>query len=182
MSPSKDNCEACGAPAGGGLICEHCGKPASHLAGRAEENRALDEYHNLLQQRDPRDQRNWLLNSGFLPDNKEVLIEAGIQCLPLLQNMSIYEAAAWRLTAVITKLELMHGDQQALRAAEDFRARIKEYKAQKRKDDLLGVGCMLLILAVVIGVGWWLVWDFGPTVAVPIIVVILVVIAWLILK
>src|SRR3712207_4861855 len=112
MNPLNGSCDSCGAPCKG-LICEHCGKPTAHLADATEENRALDEYHHLLQRLTPEDQRGWLLTSGFMPDNKEVLIEAGIQCLPLLQNMSISDAAASRLEAIITKLKLLHDDHQA---------------------------------------------------------------------
>src|SRR5918997_288527 len=126
MNQSKANCDSCGAPIQG-LICEHCGKPTAHLANAAEENRALDEYHRLLQNLKPEEQRNWLA-SGFIPDNKEVLIEAGIYCLPLLKTMSVYDAAAERLEAVIVKLKLMPVDRQTLLAIEDFQAKIESYK------------------------------------------------------
>lgn len=181
MNALTGSCDSCGA-ASKGLICEHCGKPTAHLADAAHESRALDEYHNLLQRLKPEEQRNWLLASGFLPDNKEVLIEAGIQCLPLLQSSSISDAAASRLEAVITKLRLLHGDQQARLAIEDFQARIKRYTAAKRRDDILGVGCLLAIVAAITAVGWWLVRDAGWSVAVPIIIIIVVTVAWLILK
>jgi hypothetical protein len=181
MNSLKGSCDSCGAP-GKGLICEHCGKPTQHFVDAAHENRALDEYHNLLQRLKPEDQRNWLLSSGFMPDNKEVLIEAGIHCLPLLQNISISDAAASRLEAIITKLRLLHGDQQARLAVEDFQSKIRRYTADRRKNDILSMGCLLAILVAITGVGWWLVWDFGWSVAVPITVVIVVAVAWVILK
>jgi hypothetical protein len=181
MDTPDSNCDACGAP-GEGLICEHCGKPTAHLVNAADENRALDEYHNLLRQLAPDDQRNWLLTSGFIPDHKEVLIEAGIYCLPLLKSMSIYDAAASRLETIITKLKLLHGDEQARRAIEDFQAGIESYKTQKRKDNFSSAGCLLTILAAITAVGYWLVWEFGLSIAVPIIAVIVVVTTWLIVK
>lgn len=181
MTSSNGNCDSCGAPARG-LICGHCGKPTAHLGDASEENRALDEFHNLLQRLKPEEQRNWLLTSGFIPDHKEVLIEAGIHCIPLLQNMQVYEAAASRLEAVITKLRLLHGDRQAELAVEDFRARVGKYRADKRKNDLESAGCLLAILAAVVGVGWWLVWGFGWYVAVPAIAAVVLVVVWLMLK
>jgi hypothetical protein len=181
MNQSKtNNCDSCGALVHG-LICEHCGKPTAHLANAAEENRALDEYHRLLQNLKPEEQRNWLA-SGFIPDNREVLIEAGIYCLPLLKTMSVYEAAALRLEAVIVKLKLMPADRQTLLALEDFQAKIENYKSTKRKDDLLGMGCLLIILAAMVAVGWWLVWATGLTVAVPLIILMVVIIVILLLK
>ena len=180
MNESKAKCESCGAPAGG-LICEHCGQPAARLMGAADENRALDEYHRLLQNLKPPEQRNWL-SSGFLPDNKEVLIEAGIYCLPFLKTMAVYEAAASRLEAVIVKLGLMPGDERSRRAVADFQAKLKDYKSAKRKDDLLGMGCLLLILAAIVAVGWWLIWGAGLVVAVPLIIVMVVVVTYIILR
>ena len=181
MDALKSNCDSCGAP-GKGLICEHCGKPTAHLVGAAEESRALDEFHDLLRQLAPDGQRNWLLTAGFIPDHKEVLIEAGIHCIPLLKNVSIYDAAASRLETIITKLKLLHGDQQARLAIEDFQSKIESHRAQKRKDDILGVGCLLFVLAAIIAVGVWLVSEVGLSTAVPMIVIIVAVIAWLILK
>jgi hypothetical protein len=181
MDSPNGNCDSCGAPAAG-LICGHCGKPATHLSNASEEDRALDEFHNLLQGLKPEDQRSWLLTSGFIPDHKGVLIEAGIRCLPLLQDMKIYDAAASRLEAIITKLKLLHGDRQAALAVEDFRAKIEGYKVEKRKNNYLTAGCLLAIIAAVVGVGWWLVWGFGWNVAVPVIAGIVLIILWLIFK
>jgi hypothetical protein len=180
MNQPKANCDSCGAPAKG-LICEHCGKPTAHLANAADENRALDEFHELLQKLKPAEQRKWL-SSGFIPDNREVLIEAGIYCLPFLKTISAYDAAASRLEAIILKLKLMHGDRQAREAIEDFKAQIAAYKSTKRSDDLLGIGCLLLIVAAMGAVSWWLIWDAGLTVAVPLIIVMVVVVAYLILR
>lgn len=181
MSLMKDNCHSCGAPVRG-LICEHCGKPTIHLESMEDENRALDEYHKYLHELKPQEQRNWLLSSGFIPDNRQVLIEAGIYCVPLLKNMAIYDAAAARLEAVILKLKLIENDPQAQRAVEDFQEQIKKYRAQKRSDNILGMGCVLFVLAAMTAIGWWLVWDAGWSVAVPVLVIILAFILWLIFK
>lgn len=179
MSQSETNCNSCGAPFSG-LICEHCGKLTARLESAADENHALDEYHKLLSKQTPAEQRNWLLESGFLPDNRDVLIEAGIYCIPLLKKMSLYDAAAARLEAIILKLKLMTNDKQARLAVEDFQAKIEQYKRNKRKDDIFGVGCLLLILAALVALGWWLIRDAGLGVAVPLIVVAVVaVVYWL---
>ena len=96
--------------------------------------------------------------------------------------MALYDAAASRLEAVILKLKLMPGDEQTRQAIGDFQAKIESYKSIKRKDDLLGVGCLLLILAAMVAVSWWLIWDAGLTVAVPLIIVMVVVVVVLILR
>jgi hypothetical protein len=180
MNQPKANCDSCGAPAKG-LICEHCGKPTIYLVNAADENQALDEYHKLIQKLKPEEQRDWLA-SGFIPDSKEILIEAGIYCLPFLKNMALYDAAASRLEAVILKLKLMPNDQQTRQAVEDFQAKIESYKSTKRKDALFAIGCLLLILAAMVAVSWWLIWDAGLTVAVPLIILMVVVVVVLILR
>ena len=180
MDQLNVDCDSCGAPCKG-LICEHCGKPTSHLSNAADENRALDEYHKLIQKLKPEEQRNWLI-SGFIPDNKEVLIEAGIYCLPFLKSSSLNDAAASRLEAVALKLKLISRDEHTRQAVADFQANIRSYKLAKRKDDLLGAGCLLLILGAMIAVGWWLIWDAGLTVGVPLIILMVIVVAYLILR
>lgn len=180
MRQAKLNCESCGAPVDG-LVCGHCGKAAGHLLSPAEENRALDEFHVLLRDRKPEEQRTWL-ETGFLPDSREVLIEAGVYCLPLLKNMSVYNAAASRLEAVVVKLKLLPADNRTREALDDFRAGLEGYKVQKRKDDILGVGCLLLLLAAMAAVAWWLIYGMSLSVAVPLIILMVVTISWLLLK
>jgi hypothetical protein len=181
MGQVETKCGSCGAPVGG-LICEHCGNLAARLDNAVEENQALDEYHKLLGKLKPEEQRNWLLESGFLPDNREILIEAGIYCVPLLKKISLYDAAAARLEAIILKLKLMPESVQTRRAVADFQAKIEQYKLDKRKDDIYGFGCLLLILAALVALGWWLIRDAGLRVAVPLIVVAVVVVVYLLLK
>lgn len=182
MNQREANCGSCGAVVSG-LICAHCGKLIAPLNNAADENRALDEYHQQLQKLEPGEKSKRLLESGFLPDNREVLIEAGIYCVPLLKNVAVYESAASRLEAIILKLNLMPGDdRQTRRAVEDFQAQIKQYKVTKRSDDLLGVGCLLLIAAAIIGFGWGLIKVAGLPIALPLIIILVFSVAYLILK
>jgi hypothetical protein len=166
-----------------GLVCAHCGKLAAPLNNAADENRALDEYHKQLQKLEPGKESKRLLESGFLPDNRDVLIEAGIYCVPLLKNVTIYESAASRLEAIILKLNLMpNEDRQTRRAVEDFQARIKQYKATKRSDDLYGIGCLLLIAAAIIAFGWVLIRVAGLSIALPLIIILVICVIYLLLK
>lgn len=181
MSRSELHCDSCGAPFSG-FICEHCGKLAAHLESAADENRALDEFHKQLQALKPKEQSKWLLESGFLPDNREVLIEAGIYCVPLLKNSAIYDAAASRLEAIVLKLKLTADDTKAQRAVEDFRAHLKQYQKEKRTEAALGIGCLLTILALTITGGWWLIRTTGVIVGVPLIIIGIVIVIYLLVK
>jgi hypothetical protein len=181
MSRSEHHCDSCGAPYSG-FICEHCGKLAAHLESAADENRALDEFHRQLQKLKPHEQSQWLLESGFLPDNREVLIEAGIYCVPFLKNSAIYDAAASRLEAIILKLKLTADDPKAERAVQDFQAHIKQYKTDKRTEAALGMGCLLTILALTIAGGWWLIKAAGVLIGVPLIIVGIIIVIYLLVR
>lgn len=180
MSQIEANCNSCGAPPGG-LVCAHCGKVTSRLNSAADENHALDEYHKLLGQRKPEEQSEWLLTSGFLPDHSEVLIEAGIYCVPLLKNPALATAAAARLEAITLKLDLMPGaDRQTRRAIADFQQKIKAQQSTEKTDTLLVAGCFLSILLAVGTLCWWLIFDAGWFVVMPLILIGTVsVIVWL---
>ena len=46
---SDKNCTSCGAIYSEGLVCQYCGRATSYFNSLEDENRALDELHNLLQ-------------------------------------------------------------------------------------------------------------------------------------
>jgi hypothetical protein len=174
------NCPSCSAVVLG-FICEHCGRLSAHVGSAADENRALEEFHHLLQKLSPdlksekADEKDaqaselddaekleeraiHLLRTGFIPDHKEVLIEAGVYCIPYLEsNQSLEEAARARLESIVTKLKLIPQDAQTKLAVEEFQAKVKAHKAQSARDDIIyGGGCMLIILLIVVAIIIWL--------------------------
>ena len=150
MSFPSTECGSCGALATG-LVCEHCGAMnASARHDIATENQALDEFHALIGKSEP-EQQCELLKSGFLPDQKAVLIEAGVYCIPLLKTYPASEGAMARLEAIISKLKLMPPDQQTSQALAEFQSKIAERKSWERTNDFIfGGGCLLLILTIII--------------------------------
>jgi len=169
------NCPSCSAVVSG-FICEHCGRLSAHLGSAADENRALEEFHHLLQKLSPdlqseqADEKNaeaeqaeldeaekreeraiHLLRTGFIPDHKEVLIEAGVYCIPYLESsQSLEEAARARLESIATKLKLIPQDAQTKLAVEEFQAKIKAHKAHVAREDMIyGGGCILIILLII---------------------------------
>ncbi len=178
---SSINCPSCSAVVRG-LICEHCGRLPANIGSAAEESRALDEFHQLLQKLAPElksqealqkdataqtdeteaeEQRQekvkHLLRTGFIPDYKEVLIEAGVYCIPYLDSEYPGDAARSRLESITTKLKLIPQDQQTRLAVEEFQAKIKEHKAHRKRDDLIyGGGCFFLLAVCIIALVWLL--------------------------
>jgi hypothetical protein len=153
---------------------------SADVSSAADENRALEEFHHLLQKLAPElkseqaDEKNaeagqaeideaekreeraiHLLRTGFIPDHKEVLIEAGVYCIPYLEsNQSLEEAARARLESIATKLKLIpQQDAQTKLAIEEFQTKIKAHKAHVAREDIIyGGGCLLIILLIVVAV------------------------------
>jgi hypothetical protein len=167
------NCSSCSAPISG-LICEHCGKLAPYVTSLADENRALDQFNHLLHQladdsNDDKDGKDnfeenqrrieraeHLLHTGFIPDHKEVLIEAGIYCLPFLKSyIGLEDAALSRLDSIITKLKLMPEDAQINRAIDEFQSKIKEFEAKRKRENLWwGGGCVFFMGLIALLIVW----------------------------
>jgi hypothetical protein len=171
MTPTI-SCPSCGAKASG-LICDHCGRLTTFVDSVADENRALDEFHNLIhklarelsEEKEGREHEDemfekaakaaQILRTGFIPDNKEVLLEAGVYCLQLMRGyFDIEDAALSRLESIVTKLKLMPQDQQVKLAVAEFECKIKELKEEKKNDNFYFLSCcglaFILVLTIII--------------------------------
>lgn len=162
MSELPITCPQCGAPLKQAL-CEYCGTLGLPHPNLEEQKQALEVFHGLLAARDEKGQLA-LLKNGFLPDDREVLIEAGLRCLPLIGHDStgdLEEAAIARLRAVIAKLSLLAGDSLARQAVLNFEKEMGRYKKVTYRNMLLGllliiVPLCLAVCVVAAGVYWWL--------------------------
>ena len=86
-----------------------------------------------------------LLRNGFLPDSPDVLVEAGIRCLPLIESgdSRINDGAVDRLEAIVFKLR--HGaDSGGVRKMlNELEAVLQKHCARERSDTRLGFGIIL---------------------------------------
>ncbi|WP_394844871.1 hypothetical protein LZC95_48465 [Pendulispora brunnea] len=144
-------CTQCGAQALE-LICKYCGtlvEPTEHVGAQMQ---ALREFHTLLQAAGAERQQQ-LLTAGYFPSQWQVLVEAGLQCLPLLKDGEADEvslAASNRLDAISARLRL-HGDKpEAQRAAADFEARLERFRRAERNLMVLALGVVAVIVALVV--------------------------------
>jgi len=106
-----------------------------------DEEAALDELHGQLSNGENRES---LLENGFIPTHTRVLIDAGLRMLPTLESNVAEDQAAGRLRAIIIKLELSANDDETARKAID---RLGEALADyRRSDKIMGrwVGAILL--------------------------------------
>lgn len=149
------SCVTCGARISG-LVCEFCGSLSVTDADIATAKRALDELHALVHRADKKKQSN-LLKTGFIPRDKTLLIDAGVRCLPLLDESDttsdVSLAALGRLEAIMTKLRLLPPGEEIQRAFAEFEPKIRRFR---KADRLISVVAVMLVLAVVGGVVWFI--------------------------
>lgn len=162
MSALPVNCLQCGAPLTRAL-CEYCGTLGVPQPNPEEQKQALEVFHGLLASKDVPGQVA-LLKNGFLPDDRDALLEAGLRCVPLIGHDStgdVEEAAVARLRAVIAKLNLRTDDAQARQAAANFTQELDRYRSITIRNLVVGVLLIAVPVCLVLGlVGaglyWWL--------------------------
>lgn len=145
MSNLPITCPQCGAPLQRAL-CEYCGTLGLSHPNVDEQKQALEVLHGLLASKDEKGQLA-LLKNGFLPDDRDVLIEAGLRCVPLIGHDStgdVEEAAIARLRAIVAKLNLLSDDNLARQAARNFEQEMGRYKKITYRNMMFG----LLIIVV----------------------------------
>jgi hypothetical protein len=121
------------------------------------QKEALESFHRLLASAQEARRVN-LLNNGFIPADKRVMIDAGLRCMPLIDessNRRMSVAAAARLRALGTRLKLQAGDElDTLRALKEFDLKLKQHDRIERRNLFMG-GAMVLIGLAILS---WLLW------------------------
>ena len=161
MSDLPITCLQCGAPLKRAL-CEYCGTLGLPHPNVDEQKQALEILHGLLPTKGEKEQLA-LLKNGFLPDDRDVLIEAGLRCVPLIGYDStgdIEEAAIARLRAVVAKLNLLQGDSLARQAVKNFEQEMGRYKKQTYRNLVFGLLIIAVPVCLVLGLvvavlSWW---------------------------
>lgn len=147
-------CLQCSAPLNG-LVCEYCGSLANLHMNRDEEMQALTEYHNILLKLEEKPEAEIkMLSKGFIPSNPDVLIEAGVRVIPLIDftNTSddVVEAAARRLDAISLKLRLLPPTPEIARALKEFEPVAEDFKVtHKRQDKVFTIWATIFIAIMV---------------------------------
>lgn len=147
----ETTCHQCNAPLNG-FVCEYCGSLANLYMNREEEMQALTEYHNILLKLEEKPEEEIkMLSKGFIPSNPDVLIEAGIRVMPLIDLTNtgddVVEAAARRLDAISLKLRLLPDGSESTRALQEFDTFTEEFKLLHKKQDREGgIIAVLMIL------------------------------------
>ncbi len=149
---TNNKCPHCGG-AYAGLICDYCGALVGKTDTVEQQRRALDELHRLIVN-SPWEKQLLLIKSGYLPDDANLLIDAGLKCISLINDAEVRsgrsDAAQGRLEAVITKLQLRPRDQETSKALQLFRERLDKSARAKAHDTRLGLGLFAVIFVTII--------------------------------
>jgi hypothetical protein len=116
----------------------------------AQERMALDELHGRLAAGGESEK---ILQNAFVPTTTDVLIEAGLRLLPVLEKGVAQDGAAGRMRAIIIKLGLLSSDPTAAKAAAQLGQALDDYR---RSDRNMGYWVMGLMFAAVAGIGYWI--------------------------
>jgi hypothetical protein len=146
-------CRSCGA-AVKNLICEYCGSPAADTFDLATQKEALAEYHYILQNQSAEVQVKMLRN-GFLPDATDILIDAGVRCIPLIEldNTAddVARAVFWRLKAITTKLKLTTPTARSEQAVAEFEALMHDFNKADRRLNLMLIAVFAVLVLMCVG-------------------------------
>ena len=141
------------------MVCSYCGAGLVPFGDENAEMSALEQYHKHIETATPSgEQCSRLITGGFVPSGLKPLIEAGHRCLPMLEPASVGDCKdqwAVRLGVISTRLKVLGGE-EAGRAVAEFDARIKAWKDQSDSDTRNGLGCIAILLAMIVGIGWWI--------------------------
>ena len=119
--------------------CEHCGYEPTADSAPDNERLALQAFHHKIAQSNETEKIK-LLNNATLPDDVRNLIEAGLQCMPLIeadQEHSVRGAAAARLRAIVTKLNIRHPEknEETTKAMAKFEQFLTTYDNKKKREN-----------------------------------------------
>ncbi len=143
---SDDRCRSCGGKVGA-LVCLHCGATVRRGLTAEEEREALDELHGSLVRSDVGDK---ILKQAFIPDDVQVLINAGLRMLPVLEGAVAQDGAAGRLRAITIKLRLRADDPSVLKAAKELEIALDRYERHDRSFGWWMIGIIVTIIAVIV--------------------------------
>ena len=118
-----------------------------------EETEQLNKYPEQVALQEKSVQVSTLRN-GYLPDPQQALAEAGIRCIPLINNgdMEITEAALDRLQGIVFKIKSQpseFGTRDVLRQLETL---LQQHQAQDKKDALYGFITIFVLAAFIFAI------------------------------
>lgn len=141
------------------LVCRYCGGSSRPLRTVEDEHEGLMELHEIARGVSEEETRARLFKGAHIPMNVPVLVEAGLQCLPLIEDGKVVDRpVVQRLEAVIARLKIgAPPDETVRRALGEFEARVARYEAADRRLGRWIIGTFLVVVAAM-AAGAWALW------------------------
>lgn len=151
------SCSNCGASQSGN-VCEYCGTLLTSLESLDAERKALARLHECISEADT-DRQKRLLRNGFLPTYPEVLVDAGLRCVPLVNEAEIAneprESAILRLRMIVAKLTLLQHTPEIDRAIAQFEESLDRFAASEKTYTIVGAVLIAGLVVIVVGAAWY---------------------------
>jgi len=124
------------------------------LNGVDSERKLLEEFHRSAGEKSGELQAGAIRND-YLPGTPEVLVEAGIKCIPLIESdtPSVSDAGRDRLKAVVFKLKLVQDSANARSALEQFESMIEKRERKANRETFYGIlfiGSLIAIITIAV--------------------------------
>jgi len=118
------------------------------------EQKLLEEFHRNVGEKNVESQAGAIRN-GYLPETQEVLVQAGIMCIPLIESdvPTVSDAGRDRLKAVIFKLKMVQNSASARSALEQFEKLIEKGEIKASRETVYGfllIGGLIALITVAI--------------------------------
>lgn len=154
MTPEKSDslCEQCGA-ALTDLLCGYCGTPSAAL--RKTESveaqlQAVKQLHQAVAEAKEAVARIRLLESGYVPSQRQALVQDGLECFQLIYDGkvdAVSSAAVRRLEALVVRLRLLPDSSENQKILQEFTQRLDRHRQADRS---LGRQAMVFVLVILI--------------------------------
>lgn len=148
-------CEQCGATLTDWL-CGYCGTPSPAL--RKTESveaqlQAVKQLHQKVAETQKEEDQIRLLESGYVPSQKQALVQDGLECFQLIYDGKVNPvsaAAVRRLEALVVRLRLLPPSSENQKVLEEFTQRLERHRQADRSLGRQVVGVLVVFLAGVI--------------------------------
>lgn len=154
MSQPHDVCAQCGAT-GLEWLCKYCGLPSNALLATHDvptQLEALRTLHAAIRQATKEDQIR-LLEAGYLPEEKAVLVEAGLMCYPLIKDGDVDDvssAAVRRLEMIVGRIKIFSTQPEYNQALKELESRLQRHRRADWRLGILSVAGVVVLLVLLV--------------------------------
>ena len=122
-------------------------------------NNEVDHFHDLLLSAGTPERKAELLRNHRVPKETNLLIDAGLRCIPLLSDPSIDDepgkSAHARMELIMSQLRRKESTIEVIHAIDDMESAIAREQKRSQNDVIFGCVFVLSVIAVLAAIAWW---------------------------